>query len=257
MRLYRLDEGSLEEGQISGALRLGTSGFQYDHWKGVFYPEDLPKKHWFEFYARRFDTVEINNTFYRLPEPHTFEAWRKEAPEGFCYALKFSRYGTHMKRLKEPGRTVGRFMQRARRLGGLLGPLLVQLPPHFKADPARLASFLDAAPSGRRWTLEFRHGSWLSGEVLAILEERGAALCIHDMLPDHPWETTADWTYLRFHGDRYRGGYSPQKLTAAARRLAGLLDAGLDVYVYFNNDLEGHAVKDADNLRRYIARARG
>ncbi len=235
-----------------GTLHLGTSGYQYDHWRGVFYPEDLPKDEWFGRYAERFDSVEINNTFYQLPEAETFDDWRERAPEGFCYAVKFSRYGSHMKKLKDPEGTIGTFLERAERLEDRLGPILVQLPPHWGADPERLAAFLDAAPSAHRWAVEVRDPSWLCAAVFDVLRDHGAALCLHDMIDDHPRELTADWLYLRYHGEDYAGGYSPQRLSAEADRIAAWLDDGLDVFAYFNNDLGGHAVEDAGNLARYL-----
>ena len=165
-----------------GTLRIGTSGYHYDHWAGVFYSPDLSKDKWFSQYASTFDTVEINNTFYRLPEATTFEAWRRQAPEGFCYALKFSRYGSHIVRLKKPCATIGRFLKRADRLEKFLGPILVQLPPNWKADPERLAGFLNVAPTDHRWAVEFRDPRWLCEAVFAILNEHRCALCIHDMM---------------------------------------------------------------------------
>lgn len=234
---------------------IGTSGYQYNHWKGFFYPSDLPKQQWFDYYARHFDTVEINNTFYRLPEAHTFETWREQAPPGFCYSVKFSRFGTHLKHLKDPRSTIGLYLERAGRLQDSLGPTLVQLPPRWKPDPARLNAFLDEALDARprkRWTVEFRHPDWLCDEVYAILERHDAALCIHDMIADHPRRLTADWTYLRFHGGHYDGDYSHQFLSAEARRISAWLDQGLDVYAYFNNDLHGHAVHNAADLKRYL-----
>lgn len=234
-----------------GALRIGTSGWHYDHWKGVFYPEDLPKTEWFSYYARHFDTVEINNTFYRLPEAATFDAWRKQAPKGFCYALKFSRYGSHIVRLRKPRETISKFIKRADRLGEVLGPILVQLPPNWKADPERLAAFLKAAPKNYRWAVEFRDRRWLCEEVFAILNEHDCALCIQDMIDDHPRMTTADWTYLRFHGAHYSGSYSSEKLRAEARWIKQQLVAGRDVFAYFNNDAQGCAVANAIELRRY------
>ena len=200
-----------------GDLRIGTSGYHYDHWKGVSYPEDRPKTEWFLYYAQQFDTVEKNNTFYRLPEATTFEAWRRQAPKGFCYALKLSRYGSHIVRLKKPRDTIGKFLKRADRLGKFLGPILVQLPPNWKADPERLAAFLEAAPKNHRWAVEFRDRRWLSEEVFAILNRHGTALCIHDMIDDHPRLVTAGWVYLRFHGEHYSGSYSSEKLRAEAR----------------------------------------
>lgn len=231
---------------------IGTSGYQYNHWRGVFYPKKLNTKQWFEYYARHFDTVEINHTFYHLPEASAFDQWKRNAPADFTYALKFSRYGSHMKCLKDPEQTIGAFLDRAERLGPRLGPILVQLKPRWKADAGRLRAFLEAAPKKRRWTVEFRDSSWLCNDIFDILREHGAALCIHDMLDDHPREITADWVYLRFHGDHYTGRYSPQYLTARAKDIAEHLEAGRDVFAYFNNDAEGHAVRNALELTRYV-----
>lgn len=236
-----------------GTARIGTSGYQYDHWRGVFYPEGLPKTRWFERYAEEFDTVEINNTFYSLPKEKTFDHWREQTPEGFVYSLKFSRYGTHIKRLKEPQDTIGAFLERAERLRGFLGPILVQLPPRWNINLDRLEGFLQAAPRSHRWAFEFRDESWLVPETFDLLRARGAALCLHDMIEDHPVETTADWVYLRYHGDHYAGRYSPQALTAQARRIKEWLGRGMDVCAYFNNDAEGNAVVNARQLREYAA----
>lgn len=235
-----------------GRLRIGTSGYHYDHWAGVFYPESLPRSRWFEHYAARFDTVEINNTFYRLPGASTFDDWRERAPDGFLYALKFSRYGTHLKHLKDPAETVGNFLEVARRLDDRLGPILVQLPPGWRADPGRLRGFLAAAPADLRWAVEVRDPSWLCPQVYEVLREAGAALCIHDMIEDHPQQLTARWTYLRYHGRDCAGGYAHQKLAAEADRIARRLAEGTDVYAYFNNDVGGHAISDAADLRRYV-----
>ena len=235
-----------------GELRVGTSGYQYDHWRGAFYPPDMPKSHWFEHYARQFDTVEINNSFYRLPEAHTFRAWADRAPTGFLYALKFSRFGSHIKRLRDPQETIGQFLQHARHLGKRLGPILVQLPPQLTFNPERLADFLAAAPPEVRWAFEFRSADWFSEETYRLLEIHGAALCIHDMLPHHPRRITTNWTYLRFHGDHYRGSYSPQYLSAQAQRIRDYRHQGLAVYAYFNNDEAGYAVQNALSLRRYV-----
>jgi uncharacterized protein YecE (DUF72 family) len=235
-----------------GSLRIGTSGYHYGHWRGVFYPKDLPKNEWFSHYAGRFDTVEINNTFYRLPETTTFAAWQRQAPKGFCYALKFSRYGSHIMRLKQPRETINKFLRRANRLGVFLGPILVQLPPNWKADPDRLAAFLKAAPKEKRWAVEFRDPRWLCDEVFAILKERGSALCIHDMIDHHPQVVTAGWVYLRFHGDRYSGCYSHRFLTTRAAEIRQYLTEGLDVFAYFNNDAQGYAVQNATDLKRYV-----
>jgi uncharacterized protein YecE (DUF72 family) len=205
------------------------------------------------YYAARFDTVEINNTFYHLPRARTFDAWRDAAPTAFCYALKFSRYGSHVKRLKDPRRIVKKFVGRAERLRKSLGPILVQLPPNWSPRPDRLTTFLEAAPRRHRWAVEFRDRRWLCDEIFDILAAHGAALCVHDMIEDHPRPVTTTWVYLRFHGNRYGGSYSPQYLTARAKEIQAYLEDGLDVYAYFNNDLQGYAVRNAADLRRYIS----
>ena len=233
-------------------LRVGTSGWQYDDWRGRFYPEDVPRRAWLRWYAGRFDTVEVNNTFYRLPAARTFDAWQAEVPAGFTFALKFSRYGSHMKRLRAPRGTLGRFLRRAERLRARLGPILVQLPPRWRADPGRLAAFLDAAPRGYRWAVELRDPSWLSDAVYRVLADHDAALCIHDLLAGHPRVVTTGWVYLRFHGRHYAGRYAPATLRAWARWIRARLAGGLDVYAYFNNDVGGAAVLDAADLRRYV-----
>jgi uncharacterized protein YecE (DUF72 family) len=233
-------------------VRIGTSGYQYEDWRGRLYPRELPRREWLAHYARRFDTVELNNTFYRLPEAETFAAWRARVPRGFCFALKFNRYGSHMKRLREPAATIGRFFERAQELGSALGPVLLQLPPRWHADPARLDGFLAASPRGVRWAVEFRDPSWLVEPVYAVLRRRRAALCIHDLLGDHPREVTARFVYLRFHGPVSRARYPRQRLAAEARRIRSWAARRLDVYAYFNNDAECHAVEDARDLRRYV-----
>jgi len=237
-----------------GFFRIGTSGFHYDHWRGIFYPQKLPKSEWFSYYAESFDTVEINNTFYRLPPASTFDLWREQAPAGFLYAIKFSRYGSHWTRLKKPKSTIGKFLKVAKRLKKFFGPVLVQLPPQWKANARRLDAFLSAAPRSRRWAIEFRNADWLNKEVFKVLERHGAALCIHDMIENHPRVFTAEWTYLRFHGERYSGSYSPQKLAAEARWIRRQRAAGVDVFAYFNNDAQGFAVKNAAALKRQVSR---
>jgi uncharacterized protein YecE (DUF72 family) len=234
-----------------GTVRVGTSGYHYNHWKGIFYPDDLSKSKWFSHYAQHFDTVELNNTFYRLPSAVVFDGWKGQAPAGFLYALKFNRYGSHWMRLKNPDATIGNFLNAAQRLEASLGPILVQLPPQWNVDAARLDSFLAAAPQNLRWAVEFRNPSWLCDEVYQILERHHAALCIHDMIQQHPRVATSGWTYLRFHGDHYAGTYSAQKLAAEAKWIKQQSARGLDVFVYFNNDAQGYAVRNAADLKRY------
>jgi uncharacterized protein YecE (DUF72 family) len=240
-----------------GQFHVGTCGFQYKHWRDVFYPAGLPTARWLSYYAERFATVELNNTFYRLPSRHVVLGWRERVPRDFIFALKFSRYATHLKRLIQPRPALRRFLGRAQLLGGSLGPILVQLPPRWRADPERLDAFLRAAPREYRWAVEFRDPSWLSETVFAVLARHQAALCVHDILPRHPWELTASWLYVRFHGSgvgRYAGSYGRPALLDYARRIRAYLARGVDVYTYFNNDIHGHAVKDAAELRRYVMR---
>ena len=235
-----------------GQFRVGTSGYQYDHWRSVFYPGTLPKKDWFAFYAEHFDTVEINNTFYGLPRAETFDIWRTQAPPGFCYVLKFSRYGSHLKRLKEPRVMIKNFLQHARRLRTTLGPILVQLPPHWDVNIGRLLGFLNAASRSFRWAFEFRDRRWLCEDVYSILQSHNAALCIHDMINDHPRRITASWIYLRFHGDHYSGSYPPHFLKQQAQWIKQQLADGRDVFAYFNNDAHGYALQNAADLKRYV-----
>lgn len=243
-------------GKQKGSFRIGTSGYQYNHWKGVFYPEECKKSEWFEHYSSVFDTVEINNTFYRLPEEETFEDWRKSAPTGFVYAVKFSRYGSHIKKLKDPADTIGLFVERASRLKGNLGPILVQLPPGWSVNAERLEEFLKVCPKEYSWTVEFRNPSWLCDEVFDLLRKHKTPLCIHDMIEDHPEILTSDWTYLRFHGPGDGGKYTYQYLSAQAEKINDWLEDGIDVFAYFNNDAHGHAVADALKLKGYLSQSK-
>ena len=226
----------------------------------MVYPPDAPARTWFSLYAKQFDTVEVNNTFYRLPPPSTVEAWAAQAPPGFCYALKVGQFGSHRMKLRDAASWLPNHIDRAERLGPHLGPNLLQLPPRWKRNTERLDEFLAAAPARLRWAVELREPSWLHDDVFELLASRGAALCIHDLLPDHPWVRTTDWTYLRFHGPRaterkYHGRYGAQRLGAVVRRLLAWRDEGIGVFAYFNNDYEGHAVADALWLRERLSRA--
>lgn len=236
----------------TGVARIGTSGWEYPHWRGVFYPERLPRPAWFTHYASHFDTVEANNTFYRLPSEATFDRWRSRAPEPFLYALKMSRFATHFKRLLDAEEPIERFVTRARKLGPHLGPILVHLPPNWAANPGRLDAFLRAAPADLLWAVEFRDRSWLDRPIYEVLRRHRAALCIHDLIPDHPREITSSFLYLRFHGATSGGSYPSERLRGEAERIASDLTSGLDVYAYFNNDAGGHAVRNATALRRFV-----
>lgn len=234
---------------------IGTSGYHYDHWREVFYPEGWPKKSWFEYYAKHFSSVEINNTFYHLPSADTLRQWHERTPPNFCYSLKFSRYGSHIKRLKDPENTVENFVKVAQYLGEFMGPILVQLPPKWKPAPERLDTFLETAPAQYRWCIEVRDERWLCDDVYAILQKHNSALCIHDLIDDHPHILSADWTYLRYHGRKYGGDYPDDVLRENAALIEQWLQHGMDVYAYFNNDAEGYAVRNAQDLKHYIQQA--
>ena len=230
---------------------MGCSGWEYKHWRGDFYPLDVPKTRWFDHYAARFDTVEINNTFYRLPEQSTFAAWAARAPSGFTFAIKASRFLTHMKKLKDPEEPLDRLFSRMRPLRKHLGPVLYQLPPGWKLDRERLEHFLQVLPKGIRHVLEFRDPSWYTDDVKAMLARHGVSLCLHDMRGSATGrERVGPVVYVRFHGasGHYSGGYADDRL----REWAGWLNAqradGADVFAYFNNDVGGNAVRDAREL---------
>jgi uncharacterized protein YecE (DUF72 family) len=227
---------------------VGTSGWQYRDWRGRFYPERLAQRYWLEHYASRFSTVESNNAFYRLPEPATFAAWAARTPPDFVMAVKASRFLTHVKRLREPAEPVQRFLDHAGHLGAKLGPVLLQLPPTLRADTGLLRDALDQFPHGIRVAVEPRHETWFSEQTVELLRDRGAALCLADRARwRSPVWRTADWTYLRFHEGTAtpRPCYGRQALASWAETLAATWGPGADVYVYFNNDPGGCAVRDA------------
>jgi uncharacterized protein YecE (DUF72 family) len=233
------------------AVRVGTSGWVYDHWRGIFYPEELRQANWLGYYAREFDTVEINNTFYRLPSAAAFERWRERVPPGFLYAIKASRFLTHQKKLKEPEEPLRRLIERVNHLGKAAGPLLYQLPPHWRVDLPRLESFLAILPQSYFHVIEFRDQSWLTEDTFRLLERYRVAHCIHDMVPlQVPLRVTASPAYVRLHGDPAHGG---DYRLAALQRWARLIDDwqghGVDVFVYFNNDAAGFALQNAHMLK--------
>ena len=247
-------------------LHIGCSGWQYRHWRGNFYPAELRQAEWFRFYASRFDTVEINNTFYRLPDAETFDRWRLQAPARFVYAVKASRFLTHMKKLKDPDDPLDRFFTNARELRRRLGPVLYQLPPRWPLNLERLEAFLRALDhrtralradgfTGRvRHVVEFREPSWYDDRVFALLHRHRVALCLHDMQGSASTKlVVGPFIYVRFHGwTKYSGRYSDERLDEWADWLAELASQGTDVYAYFNNDVGGHAPRDAVRLRERI-----
>ena len=230
-------------------LCVGTSGWQYRHWKEVFYPPKLPQRGWLEYFAKRFQTTEVNNTFYNLPEASVFEHWEKTAPHDFLFALKMSRFLSHLKRLRDPEEPVQRFLERARLLGRKRGPILIQLPPSMPVDAGRLKATLAAFPTSERVAVEFRHESWFVPEVRSALEQAHAALCLQDggRGPKTPPWDTAGWGYVRFHHGRASPAscYGRAALETWVRRLAAVWPEPADLYAYFNNDWKGCALRDA------------
>ena len=235
-------------------VHVGTSGWQYRDWRGRLYPPGLPSREWLARYAEMFETVEVNNSFYRLPERETFARWRRQTPPGFVIAAKASRYVTHIRRIREVEEAVELFWERARALGPRLGPVLFQLPPRFPIQAGRLAHLLDGLPREMRAAFEFRDDSWHTDEVHGMLDRAGCAL----VWPDRPGSRatlplTGGWGYIRFHQGRPDDpGYERRKLRRWADRIAGLEAAG-DVFVYFNNDTGGAAIRDAPVLRELLA----
>jgi uncharacterized protein YecE (DUF72 family) len=234
-------------------FRVGCSGWSYEHWRGVLYPEKGSTSRWLEIYAESFDTVEVNASFYRLPARKTVARWAETAPDGFCFAVKASRYLTHIKRLRDLRPGIALFGERIEPLAdaGKLGPLLWQLPARFHRDDERLAGALAELPTGRH-AFEFRHDSWFVDDVYALLREHGAALVVADRSGSKPppLVDTASWWYVRFHHGRGRNGnYTRAELRRWAERIRG--EKG-DVYVYFNNDWEGFAVKNARAFRNLV-----
>ncbi len=234
---------------MAGDVRIGCSGWSYPHWRKRFYPEKMPARKHFAFYAQHFNTVELNNSFYRQPPRERFGAWREQAPPGFVFAVKGSRYVTHIKRLAVEKKSIDLVVDAALGLGEKLGPILFQLQATFHVDLERLERFIGMLPTDVRFTLEFRHDSWLVPAVFELLRSHRIALCI----PDHPkmpraLEPTSDFIYIRMHLPPNGLGYGKHALQPWADRVVAWHHDGLDVFVYFNNDMEGHAIKDAKTL---------
>jgi len=241
---------------MKAPVNVGCSGWQYKHWRGDFYPATLPATRWLEYYATHFDTVEINNSFYRLPLAETFAEWRRRVPSSFVYAVKASRYLTHMKKLKDPAPPIALFFSRARKLGRRLGPVLYQLPPRWPRNLERLETFLQALPKHIFHAIEFRHPSWYGDGTFALLTRYHVAMCLHDMAESASGRRmVGPFLYLRLHGpQRYTGRYSDYVLDAWAEWCAGCHQQGMPVYAYFNNDAGGHAPRDAVRLRERLLR---
>ena len=230
---------------------IGTSGWHYAHWQGLFYPEGMPTSRWLAHYIQHFPTVEINNSFYRQPKTSAWQLWRRSVPDGFRFAVKVNRFITHIKRLKDVAEPVTTFLSRAGHLKEKLGPLLYQLPPNMRRNDERLEAFLSLLPKEHRHVVEFRHESWLDEGVFDILRRHHVGFCVFDM-PGlaGPLVATADFAYIRLHGATglYCSCYSDAELEGWAKRIAGLARDLEAVYIYFNNDAEGFAVQNAHTL---------
>jgi uncharacterized protein YecE (DUF72 family) len=237
-------------------IRIGTSGWHYKHWVGRYYPEKMKAADMLPHYFRDFDTVEVNNTFYHLPKEESLDVWRDCTPPDFLFAVKGSRFLTHMIKLKDAERGLSNFLPLVERLGPKLGPILWQLPPHWKVNVERLEEFLSKLPPGHRYTFELRNETWMTEAVYEVLRKYNAAFCIYELAGYRsPIELTADWTYIRLHGPtrfKYQGSYSDRQLAQWAERIRDWrrkLDA---VYVYFDNDDSAYAVDNALTLRRMV-----
>lgn len=235
-----------------GRIWVGTSGWMYPDWRDRVYPQGLPQRSWLHHLSRRLPTIEINASFYRLPAAETFQRWKLEVPAGFRFSVKMSRYLTHLRRFREPADPIVRFWERASGLGDTLGPVLFQQPPTFARDLGLLREVLAALPDGMRAAFEFRHPSWRDDEVLTALDDAGAALVLADSPGAKvPMFVTGGWSYVRFHrGTQVTAAYRPGKLRRWAERLRSI-DAA-EVFVYFNNDPGGAAVRDAARMRRLL-----
>lgn len=237
-------------------IRIGTSGWYYDHWKELFYPVELPKGKWLEYYTEHFDTVEINNSFYHLPKEQTLQRWHELAPDGFLYVVKANRYITHIKRLKDASEPLERFFERIYLLRNKLGPVLYQLPPSLHKDLDLLESFIEILPDRPPAVFEFRHESWYSDDTFELLGKSGIGFCIHDMPgKESPRVVTSDIIYVRFHGTtgRYSGGYTKSVLRRWAEWLKEQATKASNIYAFFNNDIGGHAIKNAKQLKEQFS----
>jgi uncharacterized protein YecE (DUF72 family) len=236
-------------------IYVGTSGWNYKHWKGNFYPEDLKQTEWLKYYSDRLKSVEINNSFYRLPDIKTFNSWTKDTPSDFIFSVKGSRYITHMKKLKDPEQSSKKLFTHIKHLKPKLGPVLFQLPPRWKFNKERFENFLSILPDKYRFTFEFREKSWWNDDVLGLLKEHNCAFCIYELAGTlTPKEITADFVYIRLHGpgDKYQGSYSNRELSGWAGAISSWRGKNKDIYIYFDNDDSGYAVKNALELQEML-----
>jgi uncharacterized protein YecE (DUF72 family) len=236
-------------------IRIGTCGWHYPHWRGVFYPEKLPTSRWLDYYAQHIDTVELNSTFYRLPLETGLDTWRESTPKNFRFAAKGSRFLTHMKKLKDPVPGIAKFFERVDRLERKLGPVVFQLPPFWEVNLERLDAFLEALPPRHKYAFELRNPTWHTPEVYRILRRHNAAFCIFEIAGfQSGLELTANWTYIRLHGPggAYEGSYPDATLHQWADRIHAWQQDLRAVYLYFDNDQSGYAVQNALSLKKRI-----
>jgi uncharacterized protein YecE (DUF72 family) len=241
---------------MSCDVRIGTSGYHYKHWVGTFYPQKTPSSKMLDYYVRHFDTLELNNSFYRLPTIEAFESWRAATPNNFVFAVKASRFITHNKKLKDPENALDNILPRVQHLGKKLGPVLFQLPPKWKINFERLEALLEILPREHRYAFEFRELSWMTREVNRLLERYNAAFCIYELAGYHsPFDVTADFAYVRLHGPeagKYQGRYSHAQLRAWARQIEQWAATLKAIYIYFDNDQAGYAAQNALELKRMV-----
>lgn len=235
------------------SIRIGTSGWTYKHWQEVFYPAKWPKSKWLEYYAGRFDTVELNATFYRLPNLTIFENWKSRTPDNFLWSVKSSRFITHTKKLENSADPLDRFYRVTAGLGEKLGVILFQLPPSLVFDENVFMNFCESLDPNARHALEIRHPSWINDQVFDILKKFNIAFCIADTAGKYPSyeEITADFIYIRLHGSRklYASLYSEKELKSWAKKI----DAwNKDTFIYFDNDFEGYAINNAKRLKEIL-----
>jgi uncharacterized protein YecE (DUF72 family) len=237
-------------------IRIGTAGYHYKHWVGTFYPPKTPPSKMLDYYVRHFDTLELNNSFYRLPTIEAFESWRDATPNNFVLAVKASRFITHNKKLKDPENALDNILPRAEHLRKKLGPILFQLPPKWKVNLERLEGLLEILPREHRYAFEFRELSWMDPKVNRLLERYNAAFCIYQLAGYHsPLHITADFAYVRLHGPdagKYQGSYGRAQLREWAKRIQQWSARLKAVYIYFDNDQAGYAAQNALALKKMV-----
>ncbi len=240
----------------SPKIYIGTSGWSYDGWSGIFYPESLARTGWLSFYSEHFSTVEINSSFYHLPKPQTFNSWAKKTPDNFLFAVKASRYITHIKRLKDCGEPFKNLLKSAKELKGKLGPFLFQLPPNMKKNTSRFKDFLEILPDDYKYAFEFRNESWFCDEVYNMLDSKGCAIVISNS-PGFPYheKVAGSFCYIRMHGGKelYSSNYTGIELKKVAKIVKQYQKNGISSYTYFNNDIHGYAVENAKTLINLIS----